>query len=577
MLRVHSPPGHHGAAASSASTTVQCAVSPQKVNSPRSRSPRKAQGAVIDLDDTDHGLLADGLLPFSVCRAVTKVIWTAARSQAEVAHASRSGDSACGMTFPLSLGCSEPSQTQSDESVLATAVEHGTTGPEDVVTQALAALSASACLTRPRPAAARGKPSPAEDVILSRVRTLSLCAVAYWREVSQDLGKAASSLARFLEMQRRLYWRRPPWRGVNLGGWLLLEPGPSFELFQQFANQRGQTARCEWQLLQHMRSKLGQQKTAEVLEAHRNTFLTEEDFHQIRSKGFNSVRIPFGYWVVTGPSHGDPYLGPALEFLDRALTWCKNAHLQVLLDLHGAPGGESGETPCGREWKDWRWEQWRFEESLQALKIVARRYRGHPAVSGIAVCNEPSEKVPADVLCQFYEQAIQAIRSCGMGPEDVSIVLPVYRTERLDEIWRLWNKTFDGFARHANVAFDLHLYHCFGAWWQRQGLNSHLRMTKRDRKLLRRVPAVVGEWSCALPHRAIAQSDDEDQAYQAFATAQLQAYSHASHGWFFWNWRDSPQHHPGWDAQTCLQRRWLINDWKNGHSGNVAENEAHPA
>ena len=26
-----------------------------------------------------------------VCRAVTKVIWTAARSQAEVAHASRSG------------------------------------------------------------------------------------------------------------------------------------------------------------------------------------------------------------------------------------------------------------------------------------------------------------------------------------------------------------------------------------------------------------------------------------------------------------------------------------------------------
>lgn len=52
---------------------------------------------------------------------------------------------------------------------------------------------------------------------------------------------------------------------------------------------------------------------------------------------------------------------------------------------------------------------------------------------------------------------------------------------------------------------------------------------------------------------------------------------HASHGWFFWNWRDSPQHHPGWDAQTCLQRRWLINDWKNGHSGPGTENEAHPA
>ena len=36
-------------------------------------------------------------------------------------------------------------------------------------------------------------------------------------------------------------------------------------------------------------------------------------------------------------------------------------------------------------------------------------------------------------------------------------------------------------------------------------------MTKRDRKILRRVPAVVGEWSLALPDRAMAQSEDEDQ------------------------------------------------------------------
>lgn len=534
MLRVHSP-----------LSQSQTAVTERGVTSPRSRSPRgeRATRRVIDLDDTEHGLLADGILPFSVCRSVIQVIWTKARSQAQAAHAARDGSATS--AIPLSLGSSEPSQTQNDE-VLAS-------GAEEVVSSALAALLKALDLdgtTRiPRQ---QGQRSPAEDVILSRVRSLSLCAVAYWREVSQDLGKAASSLARFLEMHRKLYWRRPPWRGVNLGGWLLLEPGPSFELFQQF----GATARCEWQLLQQMRRKLGREKTAEVLQAHRNTFLTEEDFQQIKRKGFNSVRIPFGYWIVTGPSNGDVYVGPALEFLDRALGFCKSLGLQVLLDLHGAPGGESGETPCGREMKDWRWEQWRLDESLEALKVIATRYKGHPSVSGISVCNEPSEKVPADVLCQFYDQAIQAIRSCGMGPEEVSIVLPVYRTERLDEIWRIWNKVFDGFVRHANVAFDLHLYHCFGAWWQRQGLNSHLRMTKRDRKILRRVPAVVGEWSLALPQRALCQSDDEDQAYQAFATAQLQAYSHASHGWFFWNWRDS-EHHPGWDAQMCLQRRWL--------------------
>lgn len=56
--------------------------------------------------------------------------------------------------------------------------------------------------------------SPAGDVILDRVRSLALTALAYWRQVSQDLGKAAFSLASFLRTQRRLYWKRPPWRGV---------------------------------------------------------------------------------------------------------------------------------------------------------------------------------------------------------------------------------------------------------------------------------------------------------------------------------------------------------------------------
>jgi len=263
--------------------------------------------------------------------------------------------------------------------------------------------------------------------------------------------------------------------------------------------------------------------------------------------------------VVAGPAHGEAFMGPCMEYLDRAVAWCKLHGLQVVLDLHGAPGGESGEKPCGRERKDWHWKHWQFDDSLAALRIIARRYRGHPAVTGISVCNEPSETVPAEVLCQFYDRAVQTIREAGMPPNEVTVVLPVYRTERIDEIWRIWNRKFDGFAQHPNVAFDLHLYHCFGAWWQRQGLGSHLRMTKRHRKILRRVPAVVGEWSLALgPHaRGGGDPHAEDQALRAFAAGQLEAYSQASHGWFFWNWRDSPQQHPAWDVGKCIERQWL--------------------
>lgn len=227
----------------------------------------------------------------------------------------------------------------------------------------------------------------------------------------------------------------------------------------------------------------------------------------------------------------------------------------VLLDLHGAPGGESGGKPCGRERKDWRWQDWRMEDSLAVLRTMAQRYRGQPSVTGIAVCNEPSEQVPAD-------RAIQTIREAGMPPNEVAILLPIFRTERLDEIWQMWCRKYDGFARHANVAFDLHAYQCFGPWWQRQCLSQQLKMTRRHKKILHRVPAVVGEWSLALGAHARGDGDpqDEDCALKAFAAAQLDAYSHASHGWFFWNWRDHPDQHPAWDLQKCVERHWLTKE-----------------
>jgi glucan 1,3-beta-glucosidase len=318
-----------------------------------------------------------------------------------------------------------------------------------------------------------------------------------------------------------------------------------------------------------MRESLGPDGTRLALQAHRESFVTEDDFRRIKDLGLNAVRIPFGFWAITGPSTGDAFDGPFVEYLDRAVAWATTYGLQVLLDFHGSPGGESGEAPCGRKRQDWQWEEWRFEESLSILRTVALRYKGKPAVTGVSVCNEPSETIPAKVLCQYYDRAVTTIREAGMRPDEVAVTLPVFRTERLDEIWRIWNREFDGFARHANVAFDLHMYHCFGSWWQRQALPQHLRMTRRHRKILRRVPAVVGEWSLALPHRArgggdggetpvVLDSAEEEQALRSFAAAQLDAYSQASHGWFFWNWRDSPLEHAGWDMIQCYQRKWLV-------------------
>ena len=54
-------------------------------------------------------------------------------------------------------------------------------------------------------------------------------------------------------------------------------------------------------------------------------------------------------------------------------------------------------------------------------------------------------------------------------------------------------------------------------------------MAKRDRKILRRVPAVVGEWSLALPQKAVAQADHEDQAGRGERVAGGRLAGHLRH------------------------------------------------
>merc|ERR1719199_2260562 len=99
------------------------------------------------------------------------------------------------------------------------------------------------------------------------------------------MNRATAFLGRFLSHSRSIFWRREAWRGVNLGGWLLLEPGPSSQLFEE----HGGSAACEWALMRNLVSTRGAAKASEIIRMHRETYITEEDFRQIRACGLNAV------------------------------------------------------------------------------------------------------------------------------------------------------------------------------------------------------------------------------------------------------------------------------------------------
>ncbi|CAE8683944.1 unnamed protein product [Polarella glacialis] len=341
-----------------------------------------------------------------------------------------------------------------------------------------------------------------------------------------------------------------PWRGVNLGGWLLLEPGPSTGLFENFLRRNGTMAKCEWDLMEILEKK----NAFAELRQHRETHITKQDFIQIKEMGLNSVRLPFGYWVVMGCRHGEPYQGPAMEYIDRALDWADEVGLQVVLDLHGCPGGESPDAPCGRRLRPkskWHWTQWRVAESLQALEKLALRYRDRACVTGIQVCNEPSTEIPLEKLCEYYDLAMTTVRRAGMSEDHVAVLLPAFQRD-LREVATAFSARSGG--RHRNFCFDMHYYHCFD-WYNDLTMGSHLGHIEEHRKELELFPCCIGEWSMALGRRASkCRCLPAKEIRAMFAKAQRTTYDSASHGWFFWNWKDG--NGGDWDyRQACLTDR----------------------
>jgi len=116
-------------------------------------------------------------------------------------------------------------------------------------------------------------------------------------------------------------------RGVNLGGWFVLEPWITPSIFE---NSGSDTIVDEYTLTK----ELGKDEARKRLANHWNSWITQSDFYQIKKAGLNHVRIPIGYWSIY-PISGDPYVQGAYDVLGKALDWANNAGLKVMIDLHG--------------------------------------------------------------------------------------------------------------------------------------------------------------------------------------------------------------------------------------------------
>ena len=181
-------------------------------------------------------------------------------------------------------------------------------------------------------------------------------------------------------------------RGVNLGGWLVLEKWMTPSLFEGL-QARDETAYCV---------ELGA-KAAQTLKNHWNTFITREDFAWLAHTGINAVRIPIGHWIF-GPDY--PYHQAYGEF-----DWAEEFGLEIVLDLHAAPGCQNGFSNGGiRGVCEWHTKPEYLNYALLTLERLAQRYHNRPVLHAIAVLNEPSPTIDTALLKKYITDGYHRIR-----------------------------------------------------------------------------------------------------------------------------------------------------------------------
>lgn len=345
-------------------------------------------------------------------------------------------------------------------------------------------------------------------------------------------------------------------RGLNIGGWLVLEQWMTSDIFDNT------DAIDQWTF----DSTQGAEST---LQSHWSSYFTESDVEKIASWGINAVRIPIGYWAYDNA--GTPYISGADAYLEKAIGWCRSHGIKVLVDCHGSPGSQNGFDNSGRSGNvDWQSGD-NMNRSISVLEKMATKYGAaeySDVVFGIEMVNEPISwgNNNFETTKQWAQQAYSAIKAVATNP-DLNVIM--HDSFQGPSEWSDISSAINGDCALADSKFwiDTHLYQ------NQEASDSLLTQDQHVKKACNwsssellpsssNLPVIAGEFSaatniCANPDgstvagsvcwisgcQCSANVDIEDwnepliNATRKFLEAELDTFEDHARGYFMWNYK----------------------------------------
>lgn len=227
-------------------------------------------------------------------------------------------------------------------------------------------------------------------------------------------------------------------RATNLGNWLV--PEGYMWLFEGGPQSPSEIRALVLELL-------GPEGSAAFWQKYRDSYITHDDIALLHRAGFNTVRVPMHYGLFESDD------AEGFKLLDRLIGWCRAENLYVILDMHAAPGGQTGANIDDSAGYPWLYQSPQEQAHLITIwRRLATHYRHEPVVLGFDLLNEPIPHFPRlaplnPLLEPLYRRLTAEIRKI-----DTHHILFLGGAQ-WDSNFAVFGKPFD-----TNVAYTFHKY-----------------------------------------------------------------------------------------------------------------------
>ena len=233
-------------------------------------------------------------------------------------------------------------------------------------------------------------------------------------------------------------------KGIGIGNWLVPE-GYMFR-FEKTSSPR--------LIDQMLRELIGPAETNKFWKKFRENYITKNDIKFLKQTGFNSIRIPFNFRLFASEENPEIFLDEGFNQLDKIISWCEEVNLYVILDMHCAPGGQTGDNIDDSFGYPYLFLDKESQElTMNIWEKIAERYSNKSIIIGYDLLNEPIAHY-FDIenlnpkLEPFFKELVGEIRKA-----DTNHIVFIGGAQ--------WNSNFDVFG----PPFDSKSVYTFHKYW----------------------------------------------------------------------------------------------------------------